>query len=71
MISKKNLIREFQEIHKRLYGYYQDGASKLSKSELESGIMNMNDNLDAIITMSNFEDDWNCEDEVFDRIFGL
>lgn len=71
MISKKDLIREFQEIHKRLYGYYQDGVSNLSKSELEIGIMNMNDNLDAIITMSNFEDDWNCEDEVSDRIFGL
>jgi len=70
MTNKKDLIREFQDIHKRLYGCYRDGASSLSKYELESGIMNMSEELDANIIMSNF-DDYDADEELYDRIFGL
>lgn len=71
MISKKELMRDFQEVHKRLYGYYQSNISELSRHELQSGIMNMNQSLDDIITMANFEDDWDWESETPSRIFGL
>lgn len=71
MIKKKELIADFQDVHKRLYGYSRSGVDQLSRHELQSGIMNMEERLDAIIKMSNFEDDWDWESERADRIFGL
>lgn len=70
MMKKKELIADFQDAHKRLYGYSREDADQLSRFELQSGIMNMEESLHAIVTMAQFEDDgW--EDEMTDRIFGL
>ena len=70
MIKKKELIADFQDAHKRLYGHTRSDAGQLSRHELQSGIMNMEERLQVIVTMSQFEDDgW--EDEMADRIYGL
>ena len=70
MSKKKELITDFQDVHKRLYGYVRKDASSLSKQDLQVGIMNMEERLQVINTMSQFEDDgW--EDELADRIYGL
>ena len=70
MIKKKELIADYQDVYKRLYGHPRSDVGGLSRFELQSGIMNMEERLQVIITMSQFEDDgW--EEEMADRIYGL
>lgn len=69
-MRKKDLIVEFQELHKSLYGFEHKYAHSMTKEGLQSGIMNLSEHLDSVIKMSYFEDD-DFEEGIHNEVYGL